>query len=164
MKFFYDTEFDDNGRTIDIISIGMLAESGAEFYAVSDEFSPGQCNAWVKENVLPFLAHNAQIPWMFRSQIACELREFVEKHNGTEKRAEFWGWYSAYDHVVMAQLYGPMVNLPKSFPMYTCDIKQMCDRHGNPKLPPQDGQEHNALYDAYWNKKAYDFMIDHIRS
>ena len=37
MRYFYDTEFIDNGRIIDLISIGVAAEDGREFYAVSAE-------------------------------------------------------------------------------------------------------------------------------
>jgi hypothetical protein len=42
--------------------------------------------------------------------------------------------------------------------MYTRDIKQLCDDLGNPKLPEQGEGEHNALYDARWNKLAYEFL------
>ena len=34
MRIFYDTEFLEDGKTIDLISIGMVAEDGREYYAV----------------------------------------------------------------------------------------------------------------------------------
>lgn len=37
MRYFYDTEFLEDGRTIELISIGIVAEDGREYYAVSDE-------------------------------------------------------------------------------------------------------------------------------
>ena len=40
MRYFYDTEFIDNGRHIDLISIGVVADNGTEFYAVSKQFDP----------------------------------------------------------------------------------------------------------------------------
>ena len=40
MQYFYDTEFIDNGRHIDLISIGIVAADGREFYSVSTEFDP----------------------------------------------------------------------------------------------------------------------------
>ena len=40
MRYFYDTEFIDNGRTIELISIGVAAEDGREYYAISTEFNP----------------------------------------------------------------------------------------------------------------------------
>jgi hypothetical protein len=38
VKYFYDCEFLEDGKTIDFISIGIVAEDGREFYAVSNEF------------------------------------------------------------------------------------------------------------------------------
>ena len=40
-RYFYDCEFIEDGRTIELISIGVVAEDGREFYAVSTEFDPG---------------------------------------------------------------------------------------------------------------------------
>src|SRR4051812_11038169 len=34
MKYFYDTEFLEDGQTIELISIGIVAEDGREYYAV----------------------------------------------------------------------------------------------------------------------------------
>jgi len=160
MRFWYDTEFIDNGHYIDLISIGMVAENGAEYYAVSNNFSLSNCNNWVVENVLPHLAHEGVIPWKQAAVIALELKEFVTKHHGNDGRAEFWGYYSAYDHVAIAQLFGPMVNLPENFPMFTMDVKQLCMSLGDPRLPKQEGTEHNALEDARWNKVAWEFLRD----
>lgn len=39
----------------------------------------------------------------------------------------FYGYYSAYDHVVFCWLFGRMIDLPTGFPMYTRDLKQMLD-------------------------------------
>ena len=48
MRYFYDTEFIDNGRTIELISIGVAAEDGREYYAISTEFDPEQAGRWVR--------------------------------------------------------------------------------------------------------------------
>lgn len=32
-----------------------------------------------------------------------------------------------YDWVVLCQLYGTMMDLPKGWPMYCRDVKQLCD-------------------------------------
>src|SRR5687767_15414314 len=39
-RFFYDTEFIEDGTTIDLVSIGVVDETGREFYAVSTQFDP----------------------------------------------------------------------------------------------------------------------------
>lgn len=38
-----------------------------------------------------------------------------------------YGYYSAYDHVALSWIFGKMIDLPKNFPMYTRDLKQMFD-------------------------------------
>jgi hypothetical protein len=38
LRYFYDTEFIENGKTIDLISIGVVREDGRSYYAVSTEF------------------------------------------------------------------------------------------------------------------------------
>ncbi len=40
MRYFYDCEFIEDGRTIELVSIGVVDENGREFYAVSTEFDP----------------------------------------------------------------------------------------------------------------------------
>ena len=52
MRYFYDCEFIEDGRTIDLVSIGMVDETGREFYAVSTEFDPSRAIDWVRRNVL----------------------------------------------------------------------------------------------------------------
>src|SRR5690242_17783704 len=52
VRYFYDTEFIEDGNTIELVSIGVVAEDGREFYAVSTEFDPGRAGSWVRANVL----------------------------------------------------------------------------------------------------------------
>ena len=40
MRFFYDCEFIEDGTTIELVSLGMVAEDGRELYVVSTEFDP----------------------------------------------------------------------------------------------------------------------------
>jgi hypothetical protein len=53
MKYFYDTEFIDDGHTINLISIGIVAEDGHEYYATSSEFPEHKLlsNRWLVEKV-----------------------------------------------------------------------------------------------------------------
>lgn len=149
-KFFYDCEFIEDGHTVDLISIGVVCEDGREFYAQNSNCDIGKASQWVKENVLPHLRGDA---WMWRENIRDALLAFV----GDDK-PEFWGYYSAYDHVALCQLFGTMMDLPKGWPFYTRDLKQWCDSLGNPRLPEQGKGEHNALADARWNMQAYRFL------
>jgi hypothetical protein len=182
MLYWLDTEFIEDGRTIDLISIGIVAEDGREFYAESTEADFSKASPWVKENVLTHLwsrrsDKSEANKWsrdggkgglLNRRQIATELLTFVnwhsdEPHFEPSFKPEFWAYYADYDWVVFCQLFGTMMDLPKGFPMYCRDIKQWCDMLGNPKLPEQGKGEHNALADARWNKQTWEFLRDYQR-
>src|SRR5439155_17667518 len=51
-RYFVDTEFLENGTTIELVSIGVVCEDGREYYAVSADFDPGDAIPWVREHVL----------------------------------------------------------------------------------------------------------------
>jgi hypothetical protein len=149
MKYFIDTEFIEYPFTIDLISIGIVAEDDRCFYAVSSEFNENMASQWVKDNVLFSLSKRR----ITRERIKQDLLEFV----GNDK-PEFWGYYADYDWVVFCWLFGTMIELPEGWPMYCRDIKQWCDELGNPILPKQNNKEHHALDDAMWNKIAWEFL------
>jgi hypothetical protein len=156
MRITYDTEFHEDGRTIDLISIGMVAEDGRHFYAVSSEFDWARAAAseWLAYNVLPHLPllnastlDHASPLVMLRSAIARGVKALIDD----TPAPELWAYYGAYDHVALAQLWGPMAGLPPGVPMFTRDIMQEVTRLGLdwkdlPKQP--DHLEHNALEDA----------------
>jgi len=52
MKYFFDTEFIEYGKTIDLISIGIVCEDGKTFYAINEECDFSKASDWVLENVL----------------------------------------------------------------------------------------------------------------
>ena len=153
MKYFLDTEFMESGHLfpVTLLSVGIVAGDGREFYAVNAEADRTIANDWVKANVIPYLGDAGR---MRHVDIGHAVLEFVGENN-----PEFWGYYSDYDWVVFAQLFGAMIDIPKGWPMYCRDIKQLCDELGNPKLPEQGKGEHNALADAKWNLQAYNFLI-----
>lgn len=170
MRYFYDTEFIEDGRTIDLISIGIVAEDGREFYAVNRDAPWRRIaeNDWLMANVVPSLPQVEYDPnsWPIDScsplvwsqgRIARQVREFLL----ADGKPELWAWYAAYDHVALCQLFGRMIDLPDGLPMYTNDIKQECDRLGNPALPEQPDGVHNALADARHNKVRMDYLAAH---
>jgi len=158
MKYFLDTEFIETGPAspIQLISIGIVCEDGREFYAVSSEFNPDDASMWVHDNVISLLTEDDKLLALPLYQIGLSIIEFVMRCE--PDKPEFWGYYSDYDWVVFCQIFGTMMDLPKGFPMYCRDIKQLCDSLGNPKLPEQKEGEHNALADARWNKLAWEFL------
>lgn len=144
MKYFYDTEFLEDGHTINLISIGIVAEDGREYYAVNQDADWGRIalNDWLCENVAPHLPPYSE--WKPKAQIRDEVRAFL-LHDGSP---ELWAWYAAYDHVALAQLFGTMMDLPEGVPMWTNDLRQEVHRRGEVTLPAQTEGEHDALADA----------------
>lgn len=245
MKYFFDTEFLEGKQrlrktflealfatkiytvpTIDLISIGIIAEDGREYYAISKDFNLRE--AWFRYDLLEantsknHSLNNRKVYWLrdnvlkpifkdlwyekchlknlhhctndftysnfkkliglygkSNSQIANEIKSFVEYqeycadvtkeqyylHNAFKNCIEFYGYYSDYDWVVFCWLFGKMIDLPKGFPMYCKDLKQILDEkeYSIPTLKdfntfPVNYKEHNALEDARWNKKLFKFL------
>jgi len=159
MRYFYDTEFIEDGSTIDLLSIGIVAEDGREFYAQTIRAqnykkNPELCrHDWVRKNVLPHLDDTG----MAKADLVAAVLEFCDSYK--YDRPEFWGWYSAYDHVALCQLFGTMMDLPTGWPMYTRDLQQWCDQIGM-HPPEQDKDQHHALADARWNRKLW-LVLNH---
>ncbi len=98
------------------------------------------------------------------------LKSYTFKENGMLDKAldhnpiEFWGYYADYDWVVFCSIFGKMIDLPKGFSMYCNDLKQvMFDLNLDDDFILKEilqNNQHNALEDAKWNKKLYDYLIN----
>lgn len=230
MKYFLDTEFIEGFKkpiswlptigkfnkpyhSIQLISIGIKAEDGREYYAISNEFNPKDANEWVTKNVLlPIYKEcmsgdmrnfadfntrkNSGVTWgkgKSHKTILAEIKNFINAefydHGGMMvlgsfipnklPEPEFYAYYADYDWVVFCSLFGTMMDLPKGFPMYCKDLKQILDekvsvfcakeiqdtsfesavkRIKMHKDYPKQTNEHNALADAKWNHELYKFL------
>jgi hypothetical protein len=153
MRFWFDTEFIEDGRTIDLLSIGVVAEDGREYYAEIAEADHSRASQWVKDNVIVHLRGNAKP----RKQVAEEIAAFVGE------KPQFWAYYADYDWVALCQLYGTMMDLPEGWPMYCRDLKQRTDEQGGGvRLPEQTSTEHHALADAKWTRDAWEWLHRHL--
>jgi hypothetical protein len=155
MKYFYDTEFHEDGQTIDFISIGIVAEDGREYYAVNRDADWNRIGAhpWLVANVVPHLPPMTE--WKSKSQIRDEVAAFLLHSDPPE----LWAWFCSYDHVVLAQLFGTMLDLPSGIPMFTNDVRSLVDWTGVHELPKQAGSAHDALDDARHVKQMYEHII-----
>lgn len=150
----------ENGRTIELLSIGLVRDDGREYYAEFNEADYSNANQWVKENVIPYLngwTNPLSESIKPRALIAKEIQHFVGM------RPEFWGWYADYDWVALCQVYGTMMALPQTWPMYCRDLKQWADQLGNLEIPGSlrvdaELNEHHALHDARWNRMVYELL------
>ena len=154
MRYFYDCEFIEDGKSIELISIGVVSEDGREFYAISTEFDPERAGPWVRRNVLPKLPPPSSSAWRSRERIRDDLHAFLVPRPSV--RPELWAWVAAYDHVALCQLWGTMVDLPSSMPRYTNELRQHWTASGCPTLPPIPDDAHDALADARHNLAKFE--------
>jgi hypothetical protein len=180
LKYFYDCEFLEDGRVIDLISIGIVAEDGREYYAVNLDAPWRRIreHAWLMDNVVPHLPqphgdwrNHMPKTWLFDrdhpdvkipATIAREVEAFIAAGGADRADNELWAYYGAYDHVALCQLWGPMVSLPGCVPMWTHDLMQAVDTRdlrgvNLASFVPQQA-EHHALADARWNRDVYNWI------
>ena len=241
-KQFLGIKYGETKPTIDLISIGIVAEDGRQYYAISKDFNLKEAwnrndldpnhkrnykqkdNYWIRENVLKpifnewMIEYNGKIvrlglpiplesneftyknfkKWLklkgkTNKHISTEIKNFVYSENRESggqivlesfipniyPEPEFYTYYGAYDWVVFCWLFGKMIDLPKGFPMYSKDLKQILDekvsvfcakeiqdtsfesavkRIKMHKDYPKQTNEHNVLADARWNLKLYQFL------
>jgi hypothetical protein len=183
MDIDYDFEFLEDGVTIEMISIGMVREDGKTYYAVNGDIArlwrgrklrrKIRRHAWLMENVVPHLPQphgdrRLSMPdsWLFdyahplvkpKRQISAEVHRFI----GGVDDPQLWADHGAYDHVVLCQLWGRMIDLPPCVPKYTNDLKQEAVRLGNPPLPQRTSTEHDALLDALYQQSVRRFLRDY---
>ncbi len=148
MKIWFDTEFIDTGREVHLLSLGMIREDGAAYYAEPEDAPRHLACEWVQKNVIPHLSG----PTISRKQMRIEVREFCGF------RPEFWAYFGAYDWVLMCQLFGRMLDVPDHWPNFCMDVQQERIRLNVAKLPEQLSTEHNALNDAIWTREAWEFL------
>lgn len=184
VRYFYDTEFIEDGRTIDLISIGIVAEDGRKYYAVNSKIGVGKLyrkitgHDWLMANVVPLLpvvkpADPNPMVATALAMLAANVKSFrLDLTDPVVKPAwvirnevreflrddpELWAYYGAYDHVCLMQLFGPMVAKPEHLPMWTNDVQQLIHaaRIKDAQLPAQMGHQHNALDDARWVRDVW---------
>ena len=175
MRYFYDTEFIEDGKTIELISIGIVAEDGREYYAVNRLVTwnrlAGSEFAWLRQNVwkhLPTRRGHLTLDGSsefvkYRSVIASDILAFmgIDQKSDELPEIELWADYGAYDHVVLCQLWGKMADLPEGMPYRTNDIMQYADSLNikESELPEQDmATRHHALHDARHNLEVFRFL------
>jgi hypothetical protein len=212
MKYFIDMEFIEGfrrqcvsfpfiwkkGHFIDLISLAVVPDRGEELYLISRDYNYSSADQWVKDNVIrpmylqmktgTILIHNWKVS-NFQQLIGKTEQEISlavwDKTKGDDA-IEFWGYYADYDWVLFCSLYGRMIDLPKGYPMYCRDVKQLLDQkimqHGLmvdgisiPDYPIQEKMkvvkaltsyprqspllEHNALEDARHVRELYHWVM-----
>lgn len=154
MKYWFDTEFIEDFGYIDLISIGIISEDNRTFYAISNEFVSVNASPWVQANVLPHL--DPASTWQSREEIKKGIINFI-----ADTKPEFWVYNGAYDWVLFAQIFGTIQDLPKGYPWYANDLKQLAHSINITSLPSHSSTKHHALEDAKWSKLAWEYLDSH---
>ena len=168
---FNEWKMETNGRIVRLglpIPLNEMIFNYKNFkYCIS---KIGKSNKQIAEEVINFT----------KCQLDTDNDGNCPKHLQGCPKINLYGYYSAYDHVALCWLFGKMINLPKGFPMYTIDLKQMLDemvisffegvhkggRNLEDRLSsiktdpryPKETNAHNALADAKWNKELHTFI------
>ncbi|QBI56835.1 3'-5' exoribonuclease [Streptomonospora litoralis] len=172
--YAYDFEFHEDGKVIDPISLAIVCEDGREYYAVVADAGWDRIREhdWLMRNVVPHLPitgrkqvdaylKTGQRQWPKplvnsvgpdhtdarvkpRWVVANEVREFLLAAG----EPELWADFGAYNHVALAQLWGPMIRLPQGLPMFTRDLQQELAHRPDAAVPDQEAGAHDALADA----------------
>lgn len=149
MRYWFDTEFDEQGSHIQLISIGIVAEDGRTYLASNAEYPTAQANDWLQNHVIPHLP-----PLSERKSRATMRQEVLAFFNPPP--SEIWAYYGEYDWIVLRQLIGHMLDWPSGWPLSHMNLAQAWSSSGCPALPTQNPHTlHDALADALWCQQAW---------
>lgn len=164
MRYYVDTEFDET--RMKLISIGVVSQDNREFYAVNHSYERVMAGEWLQANVIPLLfdlevTKKSGIYQGREQAVARELTIFM----GDDHDVEFWGYYPAWDIVLIHSLFGGYQNILAQgvqVPLNCYDLKQFSKSCGVGSLTdvvPSFKPEHHALVDARWNKFVHEQLI-----
>lgn len=179
-NFHYDWEFKENGVIIEPISLGMVDDNDRELYLINmhavNDFKRrevygtlDQTDLWLRDNVFAHITpadiaaygYGPESTEAFQIAAAQKVYDFiVDGLSDYNDIPELWGYFAAYDHVCLSQLFGRMIDLPGPMPMFTNELMTIGKRpNGLYKPKPDRPKEltlHNALMDARYQKLVYE--------
>ena len=170
MLLFFDTEFTGLHKDTTLISLGIVAENGKQFYARSTDYDPSQVDGWIENNVLKNLpideAENFGLDHV-TSVVGSmkKIREVLMMWLDQFEEVQFVSDVCHYDFVLLIDIFGYAFDLPLSVSPSCHDINQdiarfyqISDKEAfdvdREKVVsdlvgfPVTGKKHNALYDA----------------
>lgn len=167
VDYFIDTEFNEDGRVLELLSLAMVDENGKEIYIKNSSANFNLCNDWVKLNVLPniegveVVKHDKKL-WISYLKCfgkaknnwhpICKFGSLITDFVGCDSNPRFWADWGAYDWVAFCRCFGQMCDLPKHFPMFVRDFQMLLELASGSgskiKLKNNYSESHNALDDA----------------
>lgn len=83
---------------------------------------------------------------------------------GIETTVQPWGYYTAHDHVLLANIFGGMRHMPDNWRYYSIDVRQLTDILGQDHDDFNPNTPHHPLYDAVAQFKTARKMADLVES
>lgn len=171
LRYFYDQEFEEDGTTIIPISFGITSWDDRDLYLINKEYmqsyidlegyewrgNPSVITPWLSKNVCDHISQEDVNKYGVNYEDwGPIILDFISMNGKIKSRdnVELWAYFASYDHVALAQNWGPMIKLPEPIPMFTRDLKP--EIVGNKKIPFKPEIEHHALWDAKWNKRVWE--------
>lgn len=182
MRCFFDCEFTGLHQKTTLISIGLVAEDGREYYAELTDFDQAQVDEWIQENVINNLVLHRLGGPVYHSRIVAKYDRCLGTMSEVSKslndwlsqfdQVEMWSDTLAYDWVLFNQLWGHAFNIPKNVYYIPFDLATLLKVKGiDPDINREEfaqlideneltnGQKHNALWDAKVIKACYEKIM-----
>jgi len=159
MKIFFDTEFTGLYKKPTLISIGMVAQDGREFYCVLNDYDKTQIDDFVGNHVRSIFQDNNS---KNKKQMRNEIERFIKPY----KKVEFWSDYLSnhlLDWVLFNQIWEYPYNIPHEIYRVPFDLCTLFKIKGiDPDVNREQysgmtegSQKQNALWDAKVIRECY---------
>jgi hypothetical protein len=174
MNIYWDSEFTGLHRDTTLISLGMVADNGREFYAEFTDYDPWQVDDWVQEHVIdnllfndpfdgpPFVRNIGSVTFV-KGDIN-DVRDALESWLSRFDYIELWSDCHHYDVVLLQGIFGGAFSMPSHIYYIPFDLSTALKVYGiDPDISreafidsPIEGEKHNSLYDARVIQACYD--------
>ena len=170
MNLYYDSEFTGLHQNTTFISLALVAEDGHAFYAEFTDYDAGQCDDWIRDNVL---AHTRWLNrpgaetglWREPPLTLCHgnkaaVRDALAQWLAQYDSIRIWADCPAWDWVLFCELFGGALHIPDNIHYLPLDLATLFKARGyDPDIDREGfagqsfagearGKKHNALYDA----------------
>lgn len=179
VKLFFDTEFTGLHQQTTLISIGIVAENSATFYAEFTDYDKSRVDDWLKDNVINQLIYNHKDPFVQSVGNSIQMKgniEGVREELGmwlsqfNQTGVEIWSDCLAYDWMLFNNIFGHAFSIPDYvyyIPFDICTVFKMKgidpdisrEEYAGANAGLGDGYKHNALHDAMIIKRCYQNLM-----
>ena len=170
-KLFFDTEFTGLHQKTTLISLGIVSDDDRIFYAEFNDYDRTQVDNWLQKNVINNLTLKPNSSRITKSgnvyingttiKIRRSLLDWISKLD----KIVMWSDCLSYDWVLINDLFGTALDIPKNISYIPLDICTMFALKGiDPdinreefvkELITEEPRKHNALWDAYIIKMCH---------